>query len=52
MRRQGNYSKREKKKGRKDIKKIAPVTIIAPPVEVEVIRKGKMREGRRPEEEE
>jgi hypothetical protein len=52
MGRQGDYSKREKKKGKKEAKKIAPVTIIAPPLEVEVIRKGKMREGRRPEEEE
>jgi hypothetical protein len=49
MGRQGDYTKREKKKQKKDAKKIAPVTIIAPPVEVEVIRKGKKRE---PEEEE
>ncbi len=52
MGRQGDYSKREKKKGKKDPKKIAPITIIAPPVEVQVIKKGKMREGRPPDEEE
>jgi hypothetical protein len=52
MGRQGDYSHREKKKAKKDARKIAPVTIIAPPVDVEVIRKGKQREGRRPGEEE
>jgi hypothetical protein len=52
MGRQGNYSKREKKKGKKDIKKLPPVTIMTPPVEVQVIRKGKLREGRQPDEEE
>ena len=52
MGRQGDYTKREKKKGKKDAKKIAPISIIAPPVEVQVIKKGKMREGRRPDEEE
>ena len=52
MGRSGDYSKREKKKGKKDAKKIAPISIIAPPVEVQVIKKGKMREGRRPDEEE
>jgi hypothetical protein len=52
MGRQGDYSHREKKKAGKDVRKITPVTIIAPPVEVEVIKKGKRREGRRPDEEE
>ena len=52
MGRQGDYTHREKKKGKKDIKKIPPVTIIAPPVEVEVIKKGKLRDGRRSDEEE
>jgi hypothetical protein len=44
MGRQGDYSKREKKKAKKEAKKLPPVTIIAPPVEVEVIRKGRKRE--------
>jgi hypothetical protein len=52
MGRTGDYSKREKKKGKKDAKKIAPITILAPPAEVQVIKKGKMREGRPPDEEE
>ena len=52
MGRQGNYSHREKKKGKKEAKKLPPVTIMTPPVEVEVIRKGKQREGRQPDEEE
>ena len=52
MGRQGNYSHREKKKGKKEAKKLPPVTIMTPPVEVEVIRKGKQREGRRLDEEE
>jgi hypothetical protein len=44
-----DYSQREKKKTKKEAKKLPPVTIMIPPVEVEVIRKGKKRE---PEEEE
>jgi hypothetical protein len=52
MGRQGDYSHREKKKSKKDARKIAPVSIIAPPVEVEVLKKGKQREGRRTDEEE
>jgi hypothetical protein len=52
MGRQGDYSKREKKKGKRDIKKLPSVNIVVPPVEVEVIRKGKQREGRRLDEEE
>jgi hypothetical protein len=47
MGRQGNYAPREKKKTKKDAKKIAPITITAPPVEVEVVRK-----KRKPREEE
>ncbi|MGD1119784.1 MAG: hypothetical protein ABR886_09895 [Dehalococcoidales bacterium] len=39
MGRQGDYSHREKKKTKKDAKKIAPITVTAPPVEVEVVRK-------------
>jgi hypothetical protein len=52
MGRQGDYSHREKKKSKKDTRKMPSVSIITPPVEVEVIRKGKQREGRQPEEEE
>jgi hypothetical protein len=47
----GDYSHREKKKVKKASKKIAPVTLVTTPAEVEVIRKGKRREGREPEEE-
>ena len=36
-----DYSHHESKKPKKNAKKLPPVTIIAPPVEVEVIRKGK-----------
>jgi len=47
-----DYSQREKKKGRKDPKKIAPVSIISTaPVEVEVIKKGKKKHGEVEEEE-
>jgi hypothetical protein len=52
MGRQGDYSKREKKKGKKEAKKLPPVIITTAPVEVEVIKKGKMRGGRQPDEEE
>jgi len=51
MGRQGDYSHREKKKTKKEAKKMPPVTIMTPPVEVEVIRKGKKREGIELEEE-
>jgi hypothetical protein len=44
-----DYSHREKKKTKKEAKKLPPVTIMTPPAEVEVIRKGKKRE---PDEEE
>jgi hypothetical protein len=47
----GDYSHREKRKAKRESKKIAPVTLVTTPVEVEVIRKGKRREGREPEEE-
>jgi len=45
----GNYAKREKKKSGKNPKKIAPISITAPPAEVEVIRK--KRKPREDEEE-
>jgi hypothetical protein len=35
----GNFAGREKKKGKKDPKKIAPINIAQAPVEVEVVRK-------------
>jgi len=44
----GNYAHREKKKAKKDNKKISPVTITQAPVEVEVI--GKKRKPREEEE--
>jgi hypothetical protein len=47
----GDYSHREKRKSKKAGKKIAPVTLVTTPVEVEVIRKRKRGEGREPEEE-
>jgi hypothetical protein len=37
----GNFAGREKKKAKKDNKKIAPLTISQAPVEVELIRKKK-----------
>ncbi len=43
-----DYRHREPKKPGKEAKKVYPVTILPPPVEVEVIRKGK----KKPEEEE
>jgi hypothetical protein len=47
-----DYGQREKKKGKKDPKKIAPVSIISTaPVEVEVIKKGKKKHGEAEEEE-
>ena len=47
-----DYSHREKKKQKRDAKKIFQVSVITTPSEVEVIKKGKQREGRRAEEEE
>lgn len=43
----GNFAHREKKKAKKDTKKISPVNITQTPAEVEVIRK-----KRKPREEE
>jgi hypothetical protein len=37
----GNFAGREKKKGKKDNKKIAPLSVAQTPVEVELIRKKK-----------
>ena len=45
-----DYSQKEKKKTKKDLKKISPVTIMTTPVEVEVIRKGKKNKGEEEEE--
>jgi hypothetical protein len=44
----GNYANREKKKSKKETKKIAPLSITAPPTEVEIIRK--KRKSREEEE--
>ncbi len=44
--------RKEQKKHKKDVKKIPQLTVMTTPTEVEVIRKGKQREGRRVEEEE
>ena len=47
-----DYRHRESKKPKKDAKKIVPINIIQPPVQVEVIGKGKKkREGVEEEEE-
>ena len=43
-----DYRKREAKKQKKDLKKITPVTIVPPTVEVEVIK----TKGKKAEEEE
>jgi len=48
----GDRGHKEQKKQKKDSKKISPVIIMSTPAEVEVIKKGKQREGRRVEEEE
>jgi hypothetical protein len=45
MGRQGDYARKEKKKAKKDFKKIAPATIVKAPIEVEVIKKGKKKQG-------
>jgi hypothetical protein len=47
-----DYERKEVKKPKKDARKLSPVNIMATPVEVEVIKKGKQREGRKAEEEE
>lgn len=36
-----DYRHREPKKAKKDVKKVAPTTILPPPATVEVVRKGK-----------
>ncbi|MFQ5996180.1 MAG: hypothetical protein ACE5KP_00960 [Dehalococcoidales bacterium] len=38
-----DYRHREPKKQKKDAKKIPPITIISPPVQVEVVKKGKKK---------
>ena len=48
----GDRGHKEQKKQKKDTKKIPQITVMTTPVEVEVIKKGKQREGRRVEEEE
>ena len=49
----GDRGHKETKKAKKDFKKVPQITLLtAPPPEVEVIKKGKQREGRRVEEEE
>ncbi len=45
MARRGDYRHREAKKQKKDDKKIPRVIITTTPANVEVIRKGKKREG-------
>jgi hypothetical protein len=45
MGRQGDYAHKEKKKTKKDLKKVSPITIIKTPAEVEVIKKGKKKHG-------
>ncbi len=43
MGRQGDYARKEKKKAKKNFKKVSPVVITQAPVEVEVIKKGKKK---------
>jgi len=45
-----DYSQREKKKIKKDFKKISPINIVTTPVEVEIIKKGKKKYGEEEEE--
>ncbi len=47
-----DFSHREQKKTKKDPKKLPQLSITTPVAEVEVIKKGKKREGREVEEEE
>jgi hypothetical protein len=44
--------RKESKKPKKDTRKLPPLTVMTAPAEVEVIKKGKQREGRKMEEEE
>ncbi len=46
-----DYRHREPKKQKKDAKKIAPVSIIQSPVQVEVVKKGKKKREEAEEEE-
>lgn len=46
-----DYRHREPKKPKKDAPKLAPVSIIPPPVQVEVIKKGKKKREEVEEEE-
>jgi hypothetical protein len=46
----GDYAHREKKKSKKDSQKIAPVSVVTSPAEVEVIKKGKKNRGEEEEE--
>ncbi len=46
-----DYRHRESKKPKKDTQKIAPVNILQPSVQVEVIKKGKKKRGEVEEEE-
>jgi hypothetical protein len=48
----GDRGHKESKKPKKDVKKLTSFSVMAPPPEVEVIKKGKQRDGRRVEEEE
>ena len=48
----GDRGHKEQKKQKKDAKKIPQITILTAPPEVQVIKKGKQREGRRVEDEE
>ena len=50
MGRQGNFARKEKKKAKKDFKKVSPIIITQTPVEVEVIKKGKKKHGEEEEE--
>jgi len=47
-----DFRHREPKKQKKDAKKVAPIEIIQPAVQVEVIRKGKKKKEEAEEEEE
>ena len=50
MGRQGDYAHKEKKKTKKDFKKVSPITITQTPIEVEVIKKGKKKYGEEEDE--
>jgi len=46
-----DYRHREPKKTKKDTRKISPISIMPPPVQVEVIKKGKKKREEAEEEE-